>query len=176
MRTGIRPDSLPHVLWEAERNPHAPVTAVGEEDDEVQTQGRLDAVVVTRTGPEKVRNRFGAPVRARFDGTSLVVWNRGTLQSYTPFEIGRVVVERYDNPGAVKAGVVLTVVGALMTVGGTLLFAQIDHAHDALPVLGIPILTAGIGLGAGGIPLIVAGKREPEPMFAGGPGGVRIHF
>jgi hypothetical protein len=40
----------------------------------------------------------------------------------------------------------------------------------------MPILTAGIGLGAGGIPLIVAGKREPQPMLYGAPGGLRINF
>jgi hypothetical protein len=98
------------------------------------------------------------------------------MQTYSPQDIARVVVERYDQPGAVKAGIVLTVIGSVMTVGGTLLFAQIGHSHDGLPAIGMPILTAGIGLGAGGIPLIVAGKREPQPMLYGAPGGLRINF
>lgn len=176
VRTGIRPDSLPGVLMAAERNPHAPVMSAGEGNFEVQTQGRLDAVVVTRSGPNQVRNRFEGPVRARLDGVALMVWNRGTLESYAIDDIARVVVERYDHPGAVKAGVVLTVVGAAATFGGSLLFAQVGHAHDGLPFFGIPIMTVGLGLGAGGIPLIIAGKREPERWIAGGPGGIGIRF
>ena len=68
----------------------------------------------------------------------------------------------------------MTALGAITTAGGAVLFAQVAHANDGLPIFGIPIMTAGVGRCAGGIPLIVAGKRAPESTVAGGPGGFTI--
>ncbi len=157
----------------AARYPLQPVSTVDEQGHAVEIRGRVDAVIVTRTS---VQERFEAPVDARFDGPALTVWTRGTLQSYARQDVTRVKVQHYDTHAAVRTGTVLTVLGAAMTLGGTLLFAQVGHAKDGLPFIGLPIITAGIGLGAGGIPLIVAGNRPPAGMITAGPGGLQLRF
>lgn len=175
-RIAIRADDLPRVIVAAVRAPDQEESAVDEVGRPVQTSGRLDAVVVLQPGPQRGEDRFEAPVLARLDESRLTVWNKEMLRSYEPYRIGRIVVERYDTHGASKAGLLLTIFGGAATVGGAILFAQVSHAHDGLPFFGIPIMTAGVGLVVGGVPLIVAANRAPASVIAAGPGGLQLRF
>jgi hypothetical protein len=175
-RTAIRGGDLPRVIFSAARNPREEVRAVDETGEPVVTSGRLDVVTVLQPGPAIGEDRFEAPVLARFDDTWLTVWNKGKLRSYQPSQIGRIVVQRYDTVGASKAGVLLTVFGGLTMVVGGVLIGLIPAAHDGLPYYGIPVMSAGIGLVVGGIPLLVAANRAPAAVISAGPGGIQLRF
>jgi hypothetical protein len=175
-RTAIPSGDLPRVITAAVRNPLADVTVDDEHGKPVRTRGRLDAVLVLQPGPQWGEDRFEAPVLARIDGDWLTVWDREKLRSYAPPQIGRIEVQRYDTVGATKAGVLLTVFGGLTMIGGGVLIGLIPEAHTGVPIFGIPIMSAGIGLVVGGIPLIVAGNRAPAAVIAAGPGGIQLRF
>jgi hypothetical protein len=175
-RTAIRGDDLPRVILSAVRNPREKVSAVDETGKPVVSSGRLDVVTVLQPGPAIGEDRFEAPVLARLDGAWLTIWNEDKLRSYQPYQIGRIVVQRYDTVGAGKAGILLTVFGGLTMVGGGVLIGLIPAAKTGVPYFGIPIMSAGIGLVVGGIPLLVEANRTPAAVLTAGPGGLQLRF
>jgi hypothetical protein len=151
--TAIRPGDLPIVAAEAERGSDA------------ARHGRLDAVVVTLRSRREAEDRYAAPLSARIDGVSLVVASEGREHRYAPGDIKSVEIQRYDTQLAIIAGTALTTLGAAAILLGAVAVGGYTHetkGNQLLAItLGFPLVTGGVGLAAGGVPLIIAGARDP---------------
>ncbi len=76
--------------------------------------------MLTLSSPRGWEQRFEASVVARLDGPFLTAWNKRMTQADTLPELTGVTVQRYDARGAIRTGIVLTVLGAAMTAGGAI--------------------------------------------------------
>jgi hypothetical protein len=163
-RTAIRPDQLPIVTNAAAEDPKAPVEVVDAEGQRTELTGRFDAVAVTRAGIDEKIDRFEAPVTARFEGPLLRVNSHTRQGEYTSAMVRRVEVERYQTTRAIVSGSILTSFGGTFLVAGAVFmgaFLAKDDEYSAFGLVGgIPMMSIGLGLAGGGIPLLVAGSRD----------------
>jgi hypothetical protein len=164
-RTAIRPDQLPRVTEAAAADPAEPVDVLDEAGQAVELSGRFDAVSVTPGGGGPP-DRFSAPIEARVEGQELMVRSLERGKAYALPRGPRVVVQRYNTKAAVVSGSILTGFGGLALIGGAVFMGYFVAQNNEFSgfgfVGGIPIMSVGLGLAGGGIPLLVAGTRENE--------------